>query len=106
MRVHNVHVPGMSRDEGHVASHDVLRPPEQKSAVVVASPRSGRHYPPSFVESSRLDPLTLRKSEACYVDELFGTAPEIGVPLLRAHFPRAYIDVNRELGRASCRERG
>jgi len=86
----------MIQVQGHVASHDVLRPPEQKSAIVVASPHSGRRYPPSFVESSRLDPLTLRKSEDCYVDELFSTAPDIGVPLLRAHFPRAYIDVNRE----------
>jgi N-formylglutamate amidohydrolase len=27
---------------------------------------------------------------------LFGRAPHLGVPLLRAHFPRAYLDVNRE----------
>lgn len=83
------------RDD-RMLSHEVLRPAEQKSAVVVASPHSGRDYPDSFVASSRLDPIALRKSEDCYVDELFRTAPEIGVPLLRAHFPRAYIDVNRE----------
>jgi N-formylglutamate amidohydrolase len=27
---------------------------------------------------------------------LFGRAPHVGAPLLRAHFPRAYLDVNRE----------
>jgi N-formylglutamate amidohydrolase len=30
------------------------------------------------------------------VDTLFGDAPDFGAPLLLAHFPRAYLDVNRE----------
>ena len=64
--------------------------------MVFASPHSGRDYPPSFLAASRLDPLTIRRSEDCYVDELFEEAPTHGAPLLRAHFPRAYMDVNRE----------
>ncbi len=49
-----------------------------------------------LIKSARLDPLALRKSEDCYVDELFESAPEFGAPLIAARFPRAYLDVNRE----------
>jgi N-formylglutamate amidohydrolase len=45
---------------------------------------------------SRLDAHAIRRSEDCYVDELFSCVPELGAPLLVAHFPRAYLDVNRE----------
>jgi len=38
----------------------------------------------------------LRRSEDCYVDELFSDIPALGAPLIAARFPRAYIDVNRE----------
>jgi N-formylglutamate amidohydrolase len=64
--------------------------------AVFNSPHSGRYYPKGFLAASRLDAHTLRKSEDCYIDELFGFAPEIGAPLLKANFPRAYLDVNRE----------
>jgi N-formylglutamate amidohydrolase len=74
----------------------VAAPAQQTAAVVFASPHSGNNYPPGFVAASRLDPLTLRRSEDAFVDELFATAPRHGAPLLRALFPRAYIDPNRE----------
>ncbi|HEX2116747.1 MAG TPA: N-formylglutamate amidohydrolase [Alphaproteobacteria bacterium] len=74
----------------------VIAPPQQTAAVVYASPHSGNRYPPGFVTGSRLDPLTLRRSEDAFVDELFAGAPERGAPLLKAFFPRAYIDPNRE----------
>src|SRR5688500_6517711 len=45
---------------------------------------------------TRLDHLSIRQSEDAFVDELFSRAPHLGTPLLRAHFPRAYLDVNRE----------
>jgi len=43
-----------------------------------------------------LDPLTLRRSEDSFVDEIVAAAPEQGAPLIMAQFPRAYLDVNRE----------
>ena len=46
--------------------------------------------------ASRLDSLALRRSEDAYVEELFGFVTSLGAPLLYAHFPRAYLDVNRE----------
>ncbi len=40
--------------------------------------------------------MAIRRSEDCYVDELFGAAVGLGLPMLTTHFPRAYLDVNRE----------
>lgn len=45
---------------------------------------------------TRLSHAALRKSEDCYIDELFLSCVEHGAPLLRALVPRAYIDLNRE----------
>jgi N-formylglutamate amidohydrolase len=75
---------------------DLRRPAARVLPLVVASPHSGSDYPADFVAGSRLDPLTLRRSEDAFVDEIFGAAPALGVPLLAARFPRAYLDVNRE----------
>lgn len=75
---------------------DVLADGEQKLPFVFNSPHSGRVYPKSFLNASNLDPLTLRRSEDSFVDEIFGGVIDLGAPLLRANFPRAYLDVNRE----------
>ena len=78
------------------ASHEILRPKHVSAPIVLASPHSGRDYPPEFVARSRLSPLALRKSEDGFVDELFAGATGCGVPLIRALFTSAYVDVNRE----------
>ncbi len=57
---------------------------------------SGAVYPPSFLAASRLDGLSLRRSEDAHVDRLFAPVVRLGAPLLRANFPRAFLDVNRE----------
>lgn len=75
---------------------EIARPAQQTAPVVFASPHSGRQYPADFVTQSSLDALALRRSEDAFVDQLFRTAPEHGAPLLCAHFPRAYVDANRE----------
>jgi N-formylglutamate amidohydrolase len=74
----------------------LLQPPTQLTPVVFCSPHSGRIYPKAFLQASRLDPHTLRKSEDCYVDELIEPVVRLGAPLIAARFPRAYLDVNRE----------
>ena len=76
--------------------YTLLRPEQQLTPVVFCSPHSGRVYPKAFLEASRLDAHTLRKSEDCFVDELFEPVVALGAPLLAARFPRAYLDVNRE----------
>ncbi len=75
---------------------EVLRPEALKVPLVFNSPHSGRVYPRAFLAASRLDSLTLRRSEDAYVEELFAFVADLGAPLLYAHFPRAYLDVNRE----------
>jgi len=74
---------------------DIMRPATLTSPVIFASPHSGRLYPPEFLAQSRLEQPVLRKSEDSYVDLLFEQAPHMGVPLIRALFPRSYVDVNR-----------
>jgi N-formylglutamate deformylase len=76
----------------------LAKPERQTSPFIFASPHSGRLYPPSFARQSRLDPVTLRKSEDAFVDELFADMPSLGAPLLAARFPRAFVDVNRAPG--------
>ncbi|HKR19482.1 MAG TPA: N-formylglutamate amidohydrolase [Stellaceae bacterium] len=75
---------------------EVLANGGQAVPLVLASPHSGADYPVDFLAASRLDALTLRRSEDSFVDEIFGAGPTLGAPLLRARFPRAYVDVNRE----------
>ncbi|WP_027165201.1 N-formylglutamate amidohydrolase [Mesorhizobium sp. WSM3224] len=69
---------------------------EQRVPFLFNSPHSGRHYPERFLAMARLDRNAIRRSEDCYVEELFGGAVALGAPLLAANFPRAYLDVNRE----------
>jgi len=89
--------------EGHVASVMAIEPAvevvgtnRQTLPLVLASPHSGTSYPPDFIAASRLDPISLRRSEDAYVDALFGAAPMLGAPMVKANFARAYLDPNRE----------
>ncbi len=74
----------------------VHRPAVQRVPVVFASPHSGFDYPPSFLAATRLDLASLRRSEDCWVDELFAAAPRLGAPLIVALFPRSFVDPNRD----------
>ncbi|WP_254170521.1 N-formylglutamate amidohydrolase [Roseibium polysiphoniae] len=75
---------------------EVLAPADQRLPFVFNSPHSGCQYPQSFLEASRLNSHSIRRSEDAFVDSLFKHVVPLGSPLLRAHFPRAYLDVNRE----------
>jgi N-formylglutamate amidohydrolase len=75
---------------------EIHEPEDYRSPVVFNSPHSGRVYPQTFLESAKLDLATLRRSEDSFVDELMAGVVPRGNPLVRAHFPRCYIDVNRE----------
>jgi N-formylglutamate amidohydrolase len=75
---------------------NILEPARLETPLIFSSPHSGSVYPASFIDAARLDAVTLRRSEDAYVDDLFMGALEVGAPLMRACFPRAYLDVNRE----------
>ncbi|MFN3076360.1 MAG: N-formylglutamate amidohydrolase [Alphaproteobacteria bacterium] len=81
---------------GEAGLVEVLSPSPQTVPFVFASPHSGSTYLTDFLEASALDPATLRRSEDCFVDRIFGSVPAHGAPMVRALFPRAYVDVNRE----------
>lgn len=69
--------------------------PESATPLVLDSPHSGTTYPPDFSPSAPFG--SLRTAEDTWVDDLWGDAVDMGVPLVAASFPRAYIDANRSL---------
>lgn len=77
------------------SSFQIIRPNVQTCPVVFASPHSGRAYPQAFLDQSVLGLAAIRSSEDAFVDQLISCAPALGAPLLIAHVPRAYVDLNR-----------
>ncbi|HUI95570.1 MAG TPA: N-formylglutamate amidohydrolase [Xanthobacteraceae bacterium] len=75
---------------------EILEPADWQGPLVFNSPHSGNVYPSAFLAAARLEIAQLRRSEDSFVDELFAGVVRRGFPLMRAHFPRCYIDVNRE----------
>ena len=75
---------------------EIIEPVQWRGPVVFNSPHSGSVYPRAFLTASRLEVTALRRSEDSFVDELALGVVERGYPLMRAHFPRFYVDVNRE----------
>lgn len=88
----------LDAEEARLFEHPISieRPVRSKIPFVFSSPHSGRVYPASFVQASNLDSVTLRRSEDCFVEEIFSGVMGLGAPLIHAHFPRAYLDANRE----------
>jgi N-formylglutamate amidohydrolase len=74
----------------------LLIPERPFSPVIFTSAHSGRAYSADLMAGVRLCALNLRRSEDCFVDELFSAAPIHGATLLAANFPRAFCDANRE----------
>ncbi len=100
----------MAMDAGELpslSSHAALEPPFElrapeharggpASALVFASPHSGRHYPADMGASARLGAAAMRSSEDALVDLLIESAPTYGCAVLLARYARAYVDLNRE----------
>jgi N-formylglutamate amidohydrolase len=78
------------------AALDCRLPTRQTVPVVVASPHSGAFYPAEFLTQAAVPLAALRRAEDAFVDELFASAPSLGMPLVAARFPRSYVDANRE----------
>ena len=75
---------------------EIIEPADWAGPVLFNSPHSGSTYPAEFLAASRLNIATLRRSEDSFVDDLIGGVVKRGYPLMRAHFPRCFVDVNRE----------
>ena len=61
--------------------------------LVLDSPHSGTQYPADFLFSC--EALALRRAEDTHVEKLYDFAPSLGVHWVQAHFPRSYLDANR-----------
>ncbi len=85
----------MTEKTPNIADFEILLPDTQLYPVIFNSPHSGAFYRADFIAASRLSQLALRNSEDSFVDELFSAMPDLGCPLLKANFPRAFLDVNR-----------
>lgn len=71
-------------------------PERMTTAVIFASPHSGRDYPPEMLARSVLDLQRLRSSEDAFVDRFLEGAPREGAAALSARLPRAWVDLNRD----------
>ena len=61
--------------------------------LVLDSPHSGTTYPPDFLYACEM--AMLRSAEDTHVEKLYDFAPTLGVHWVEAHFPRSYLDANR-----------
>ncbi|OCX65854.1 N-formylglutamate amidohydrolase [Thioclava sp. SK-1] len=86
----------MTRLSPFAPSYTLHAPHDHSTAVLFASPHSGRDYPDSFQARSVLDLPRLRSSEDAYVDRFVQSAPDHGAMAITARYPRAYVDLNRD----------
>jgi N-formylglutamate deformylase len=63
--------------------------------LVFDSPHSGTRYPFDFGYSCDL--AGLRRAEDTHVEKLYDFVPDLGVAWIEAHFPRSYLDANRNI---------
>jgi len=66
-----------------------------RTALVLDSPHSGTHYPADFRPA--LPMAALRSAEDTHVEKLYAFASGMGVGWVEAHFPRSYLDANRDV---------
>jgi N-formylglutamate amidohydrolase len=87
----------MTRFDGEAsASFEIVEPEHWRAPIIFNSPHSGSVYPEAFLNASRIDLPTLRRSEDSFMDELINDLSACGFPVVRVNFPRSYVDVNRE----------
>ena len=87
----------MTRFDGELSPpFEILEPAAWRAPIIFNSPHSGSAYPEVFLRVSRIDLPALRRSEDSFMDELIGGLSDRGFAVVRVHFPRSYVDVNRE----------
>jgi N-formylglutamate amidohydrolase len=74
----------------------LLEPDTRHYPFFLNSPHSGDCFPPEFLERANLSKSALRRASDLFVDALFAPIVALGVPLMRAHAPRSFLDLNRE----------
>ncbi|MDW5441095.1 N-formylglutamate amidohydrolase [Polaromonas sp. SM01] len=85
--------PGASGSTPTTAASAMVSQHAGNTPLVLDSPHSGTVYPADF--GSVCDLPTLRRAEDTHVEKIYGFAPALGVAWVEAHFPRIYLDANR-----------
>ncbi|MBA4491055.1 N-formylglutamate amidohydrolase [Paracoccus sp. S1E-3] len=75
--------------------HELRRPNEWASGVIVCSPHSGRDFPDWFLRETCIGINALRSSEDAFIDRLIQPALAAGAVTLSARLPRSIVDLNR-----------
>jgi N-formylglutamate amidohydrolase len=87
----------MTQPDGELSpAFEIVEPAQWRAPIIFNSPHSGSVYPHAFLNASRIDLDALRRSEDSFMDELIADLGGRGFPVVRVHFPRSYVDVNRE----------
>src|SRR3978361_69455 len=86
----------MIQSDGELPPFESVEPAVGGAPIIFNSPHSGSVYPEEFLNASRIGLAALRRSEDSFMDELIGGLSDRGFPVVRVHFPRSYVDVNRE----------
>src|SRR5882757_5843217 len=87
----------MTQFEGELSPpFEIVEPADWRAPIIFNSPHSGSVYPLDFLNASRIDLVSLRRSEDSFMDELIADLSDRGFPTVRVNFPRSYVDVNRE----------
>lgn len=85
----------MKLADSDVTPYSLVLPLNEPLPLVCDSPHSGSDYPADFHVD--LPFKVLQTAEDAWVHELWQSVPQLGGTLLKANFPRTYIDLNREL---------
>src|SRR5215218_6912307 len=97
MRTFKGRRPTMTQFDGELSPpFEIVEPAHWRAPIIFNSPHSGSVYPGEFLNASRIDLTSLRRSEDSFMDELIEGLSDRGFPTVRVHFPRSYVDVNRE----------
>src|SRR5260370_13541675 len=89
--------PTMTQFDGELSlPFEIVEPANWRAPIIFNSPHSGSVYPSEFLDASRIDLPSLRRSEDSFMDELIADLSDRGFPTVRVNFPRSYVDVNRE----------
>jgi hypothetical protein len=85
---------------------EIRAPRAWTSPAIFNSPHSGRAYTAEFLRQSRLSPQALRRSEDCYIDELFAGCLDHGAAASRPCAEELHRSQPRALRTRSAHVRG
>lgn len=76
--------------------YDYHPPKGDALSLILASPHSGRAYPPAFQSQLDVPLIDLRRTEDAFMDELIAPGRALGAGLLTARYARGFVDLNRD----------